>query len=251
MNNRFQGGAVLITGGATGLGAAVADLVCAQGGRVAILDVNEQAGRAVAERTRGAFWSCDVSDPDQWETVVPSVEEKLGPIRHAHLNAGVMTQGPDWVMGPARVEEVSAARYKTVLAINIDGVFFGLKTLLPRMVARGGGCVTVTSSAAGLTPIPFDPVYALTKHAVIGLVRSLALAYADTPVRINALCPGGFDSPLLPAQVQRNDVQSCQEVGDEAVDLLLNGATGETRLKLLRGLPAMAVPPPDISLGAR
>jgi len=251
MNNRFQGAAVLITGGATGLGAAVADLVAAQGGKVAILDVNAKAGQAMAERVGGMFWSCDVSDPDQWEAVVTSIEEKLGPIRYAHLNAGVMTQGPDWVMGPARVEEVSAARYKTVLSINVDGVFFGLKTLLPRLVAQGGGCVTVTGSAAGLTPIPFDPVYAASKHAVIGLVRSLALAYADTPVRINALCPGGFDSPLLPTQVSRSDVQSPQEVGDEVVDLLLNGATGETRVKLQRGLPATAIPPPDILLGAR
>jgi len=136
-----------------------------------------------------------------------------------------------------------------VLGVNVDGVFFGLQTLLPRMIAAGGDAITVTSSAAGLIPIPFDPVYALTKHALIGLVRSLALAHAGGPVRINALCPGGFASPLVPPELRGGVTMSAEEMAAEAIDLLLRGAMGETRLKLRAGAPAEAIAPPSIALG--
>lgn len=249
MTDRFAGKTVLITGGATGLGAAVAELVAAQGARVAVLDVNEAAGRATADRVDGRFWRCDVSDPRSWREVLSEVEGRLGPVRYAHLNAGVMTQGLAAGLEGARLENVTPERYRAVLGTNVDGVFFGIQALLPRMAAEGGDCITVTSSAAGLAPIPFDPVYALTKHALIGLVRSLALASAAGPVRINAVCPGGFTSQLVPPEFRGGDMMSPSEMGLEVVDLLLNGGTGETRLKLRRDAPAEAIMPPRIPLG--
>jgi NAD(P)-dependent dehydrogenase (short-subunit alcohol dehydrogenase family) len=138
-----------------------------------------------------------------------------------------------------------------VLGVNLDGVFFGLQTLLPMMIAQEGECVTVTSSAAGLIPIPFDPLYAATKHALVGLVRSLALAFADAPVRLNALCPGGIDTPMLPAEFRRDDgvIMTAAEMSEEIVGLLLDGAMGEIRVKLRRDEPARAVAPSDVTLG--
>lgn len=245
----FDGKTLLVTGGATGLGAAVASLAAAAGAKVAILDVNEAEGRETARRVGGHFWRSDVSDPDQWLRVVNEIEGRLGPIRYAHLNAGVMTQGLDASLEHARLENISPARYRTVVGVNVDGVFFGLQTLLPRMIATGGEAITVTSSAAGLVPIPFDPLYSLTKHAVVGLVRSLAMAHAGGPVRINALCPGGFASPLVPPELRAGVTMTAEEMAAEAIDLLLHGATGETRLKLRAGAPAESVAPPPIALG--
>jgi len=245
----FDGKTLLVTGGASGLGAAVASLAAAAGAKVAVLDVNEPAGSAAARRIGGHFWRCDVADPAQWPRVVDEIEGRLGPIRYAHLNAGVMTQGLDASLERARLENISPERYRTVLGVNVGGVFFGLQTLLPRMIAAGGDAITVTSSAAGLVPIPFDPLYALTKHAVVGLVRSLALAHAGEPVRVNALCPGGFASPLVPPELRSGVTMTAEEMAAEAIDLLLRGASGETRLKLRAGNPAEVIAPPAVALG--
>jgi NAD(P)-dependent dehydrogenase (short-subunit alcohol dehydrogenase family) len=244
----FNGKTLLVTGGASGLGAAVANAAAAGGARVAVLDLDEFAGLEVARRTGGHFWRCDVADPAEWPRVVGEVEDRLGPIRFAHLNAGIMTQGRGASLEDARLANISPERYRTVLGVNVDGVFFGLQTLLPRMIAAGGDAITVTSSAAGLIPIPFDPLYALSKHAVVGLVRSLALAHAGGPVRINALCPGGFTSSLVPPELRSGVTMSAEEMAAEAIDLLLRGAMGETRLKLRAGLPAEAVTPPPVAL---
>ena len=245
----FDSKTLLVTGGASGLGAAVASLAAAAGARVAILDLDEPTGLETARRLGGHFWRCDVADPAQWRQVVGEVEDRLGPICYAHLNAGVMTQGRGATLEHARFENISLQRYRTVVGVNVDGVFLGLQTLLPRMIAAGGAAITVTSSAAGLIPIPFDPLYALTKHAVVGLVRSLALAHAGGPVRINALCPGGFTSPLVPPELRSGVTMGAEEMAAEAIDLLLRGAMGETRLKLRAGFPAEAVTPPPVALG--
>jgi len=245
----FDGKTVLVTGAASGLGRAVAQLAAEAGAKVAVLDSNDAAGREVARLVAGRFWFCDVSDAVAWPRVVAEVEASLGPITFAHLNAGVMTAGLGGGLERARLENVSLDRYRTVLGVNVDGVFFGLQALLPRMISAGGGAVTVTASAAGLVPIPFDPLYALTKHAVVGLVRSLALAYADRPVRINALCPGGFASPLVPPELRGAITMTAEEMAAEVIDLLLAGPTGETRLKLRAGLPAAPIAAPAVALG--
>lgn len=244
----FADTVVLVTGGATGLGAATAELAAEAGARVAVLDVNDAEGRDTAGRVGGRFWHLDVSSPAAWQETVADVEARMGPLRYAHLNAGIMTRPVSAALAPARLDEVTPERYRRMQAVNADGVFFGIHTLLPRMEAAGGGAITVTSSAAGLIPIPFDPVYAMTKHALVGLVRSLALAYADGPVRLNALCPGGFSSDLLPSELKQASTMTPRDMATEAIDLLLHGGMGEVRLKLARDKPAESVPPPAFSL---
>jgi NAD(P)-dependent dehydrogenase (short-subunit alcohol dehydrogenase family) len=245
----FDGMTVLVTGAASGLGRAVARLAAEAGAKVAVLDSNKASGCETAELAAGRFWQCDVADAAAWPRIVDEVESDLGPVAFAHLNAGVMTADLGAPLERARLENISPERYRTVLDANVDGVFFGLQTLLPRTVAAGGGAVTVTASAAGLVPIPFDPLYALTKHAVVGLVRSLALAHAGQPVRINAVCPGGFSSPLVPPELRGAVTMTADEIAAEVIDLLLAGANGETRLKLRAGLPAEAIAPPAVPLG--
>lgn len=245
----LAGKTLLITGAATGLGAAVAQLAGAAGAKVAVLDINERDGRETAARAGGFFWRCDVADAQAWSRVVDEVENRLGRVEYAHLNAAIMTAGLGGPLERARLANVTPERYRAVLGVNLDGVFFGLQTLLPRMIAAGGGRVTVTASAAGLAPLAIDPVYALTKHALVGLVRSLALAHVDDPVRINALCPGGFASPMVPAELSGVITMTAEEMAAEAIDLMLTGDTGETRLKLIAGASAERVPPPPITLG--
>lgn len=245
----FAGKTLLVTGAATGLGRAVALLAAKSGAKVAVLDINETEGRQTAADAGGRFWRLDVADPAAWEAVVTDIERELGAIHFAHLNAGIMTQGLGESLAGANIESLGPDRYRQVVGVNVDGVFFGLQTLLPRMNQDAGEAVTVTSSAAGLIPIPFDPVYALTKHAVIGLVRSLALAYAGARTRINAICPGGFASPLLPPEFRTATTMSSEQMAAEVLDLLLTGATGETRLKLRGDAPAEAIAPPRSSLG--
>lgn len=250
MSHRFKGKCALITGGATGLGAAVGQHIASEGGAVAILDINETAGRETASRIGGRFWRCDVSDPISWRDIVADVTSSLGPVSFAHLNAGIMTQRPDQSLDAARLENVLPERYRRVVSTNIDGVVFGLQALLPTMIAEGGHCITVTSSAAGLVPIPFDPIYAMTKHALVGLVRSLALAFAAAPVRINVLCPYGIDTELVPAEFRAGGqaFMTPGDLGQEVIDLLLYGETGEVRVKLNRDTPGQSITPPNIGL---
>ena len=248
MNDQFRGKVALITGGASGLGAAVAGKIASQGGAVAILDVNERDGQQVARDVGGHFYKFDVSDPFAWPSVVSDVADRLGPIDYAHLNAGVMTARPDQPLEAARLINISPERYRTVMGVNVDGVFFGLQALLPLMIANGGGGVTVTSSMAGLSPFAPDPLYTATKHALVGLVRALAAAYASAPVRINALCPGGIDTQLIPTELRgaASRLMAPAELADEVIAMLVRGRSGDIRLKASAGVDSRSIEPPDI-----
>lgn len=243
----FQEQVLLVTGGATGLGAATAIAAARAGARVAIFDVNEADGAAIARQTGGRFWRIDVGAAEDWAVGVAAVEAELGPIRFAHLNAGIMTRPLDVALSILPIEDFAQGRYRDLMRVNIDGVVLGLQALLPGMVRASGSAITLTSSTGGLGPIPFDPVYSLTKHALVGLVRSMGAAYASAPVRINAICPGGFTSDLFPPALHSVDSLTPEDVAREVIDLLLRGATGEIRAILRKGQPAVSVGPPSLN----
>jgi NAD(P)-dependent dehydrogenase (short-subunit alcohol dehydrogenase family) len=156
----------IVTGGASGIGAAIVARLGVEGLEVESLDLVD---------------GFDVSDPVQWE--------RIGPVDVACLNAGVVGGGPD----PA---DIDLDAYRHALAVNVDGVVLGVRRLA-RVMPRGGR-VVVTASLAGLVAMPDDPVYALTKHAVVGFVRSVAPALEQRGLEINAVCPGIVDTPMLP-----------------------------------------------------
>lgn len=181
---------VLVTGGASGIGAAVARRFARSGANVVVADVDEEGGAAVAAEIGGRFVPADVSRPADNESAVRVAIDEFGGLDVVHLNAGIAS-------GIAVGEKFDVDRYRRTIGVNLDGVTFGLDAALPALASRSGGSVVVTASLAGLAPIPMDPVYGATKHAVIGLVRSLAPIWANSNVTINAVCPGFVDTAIL------------------------------------------------------
>ncbi len=161
----------LVTGGASGLGAAIVSRLRIEGFAVDVLDLET---------------GFDVADPDAWQ--------EIGPVDVACLNAGVLG-------GPADPAELNLDRYRNAFAVNVDGVVLGIRRLAEVMPA--GGRIVTTASLAGLTAMPDDPVYAATKHAVVGYVRSVAPALAERGIAINAVCPGIADTAMVAGEARR------------------------------------------------
>jgi NAD(P)-dependent dehydrogenase (short-subunit alcohol dehydrogenase family) len=155
----------LVTGGEGGIGQAIRSRLATEGYEVESLDL---------------VTGFDVTDPAAWEAV--------GAVDLACLNAGVLTGESD----PRRLTD---EQYRRAVAVNVDGVVFGVRRLAQVMER---GTIVVTASLAGLTGMPSDVIYSLTKHAVVGFVRSVAPLLE--PIRINAVCPGIADTPMIDAQ---------------------------------------------------
>jgi NAD(P)-dependent dehydrogenase (short-subunit alcohol dehydrogenase family) len=155
----------LVTGAASGIGAALVSLLRADGAAVEALDVAT---------------GFDVSDASAWDSVEP--------VELACLNAGVTT-------GAGDITLVAESAYRRILGANVDGVVFGVRRMAD--VMEPGGAIVVTASLAGLVAAPQDPLYTLTKHAVVGFVRSVASQLSSRGIRIAAVAPGFVDTPLL------------------------------------------------------
>jgi NAD(P)-dependent dehydrogenase (short-subunit alcohol dehydrogenase family) len=178
---------------------------------VVCCDVADDAGRAVAESVGGTFVHLDVSDAPAWAELVERLASRTGPIASAVLNAGVLT-APE----PTDVLDVSWARLERVRGVNLDGVLLGVRALAPLIAAGGGGAVVATASLAGLGPYEQDPMYAATKHAVVGFVRSAAPQLAARGVRLHAICPGGVDTGLLTSEQKARIVADGRPILDPA-----------------------------------
>jgi NAD(P)-dependent dehydrogenase (short-subunit alcohol dehydrogenase family) len=154
----------LVTGGRSGIGAAIVEALEREGTDVQVLDIVD---------------GFDVADPAAWDAV--------GAVDLACLNAGVVT-------GEGLIGRVSDEQYRRIVGVNVDGVVFGVRRLA-RVMHRGS--IVVTASLAGLVGTPGDPLYALTKHALVGFVRSVAPQLEARGIRINMVNPGIVETPLL------------------------------------------------------
>jgi NAD(P)-dependent dehydrogenase (short-subunit alcohol dehydrogenase family) len=186
----YDGKVALITGGSNGIGAAVARRLAAAGARVVLADVDVDAGSALATELDGVFVRCDVREPAESQTAVTAAESAFGGLDLAFLNAGVAT-------GCGLGTDFDPAAYRRAMAVNLDGVAYGVHAALPALRARGGGDIIATASMAGLTAAPFDPIYGANKAAVVGLVRALGPAHEHEGIRVNALCPSFADTDIL------------------------------------------------------
>jgi NAD(P)-dependent dehydrogenase (short-subunit alcohol dehydrogenase family) len=180
----------LVTGGASGLGRATCIALAEAGAEVVIADLEVQAGSELAERLGGHFIETDVSDLDSDLRAVAFATERCGGLDLAFLNAGVTS-------GCGLGEEFDLELYRRAMGVNLDGVAFGIHAVLPALRARGGGAIVATSSLAGLTGVPLEPIYTANKHAVVGLVRSLGPALIQEGIRLNAVCPGFAETSMI------------------------------------------------------
>jgi NAD(P)-dependent dehydrogenase (short-subunit alcohol dehydrogenase family) len=168
----------LVTGGAGGIGAAICARLAAGGYAVTVADLDLDAAERVAKEVGGTALQCDVAGPPAFD----------GPLDLVVLAAGIQSDVPP---DPG----IDRARYRRALAVNVDGVVLGIDAALPAM--SEGGQIVVIASLAALGPEQANPVYALTKAAVVAYVRAMAAPLAARGVRINALCPGFTDTPFL------------------------------------------------------
>lgn len=199
---RLAGRHAVVTGGASGIGKATAVALAAAGADVVVADVDEAGGASVAEAIGGGFAMLDVGDPVAWDRVVT----QFGPFDLAFLNAGIATNpGLPQTDGNPLVALTDDA-YRRIMSVNLDGVVFGMRAVLPGMIERGHGDIVATASMAGLGPIAFDPVYGLTKHGVVGLVRSIARYLEDAPdgpdICVSSICPGFTDTNIIGAEIR-------------------------------------------------
>lgn len=188
---KYKDKVVLITGGGSGFGAAAARRLAAGGARVALLDRDTESVSAVAEEVDGFAIVGDVTDPDTSTRAVFETEERFGRLDVAFLNAG--TVGGQLASDDA----LDLARYRAVVGVNLDAVVYGTCAAVPALRRAGGGQIVATASLAGLVPIPEDPIYTMTKHAVVGYVKAVGAQLAGEGIRVNALCPGFADTPLI------------------------------------------------------
>lgn len=219
---RDQTEVAVVTGAASGIGRAAASRLSGLGMAVCLVDLAPlddvvdqlRAHGAAATSVRG-----DVGDLDTMRSAFDAAGA-LGRPSTAVLNAGVFT-------GESDITKVSPVRYQQVIRANIDGVVNGLRAFLEKL-AGGPGRAVVTASSAGLLPAPHDPIYVMTKHAVIGLIRSLALQPHLDNTPINCICPNGVDTPMLTEELKRGrQLLTPDDVAARILEILASEGTGE------------------------
>jgi NAD(P)-dependent dehydrogenase (short-subunit alcohol dehydrogenase family) len=186
----LTGKVAVVTGGGSGIGLASARRLADAGVSVAVVDLDGASAERTAAELGGLGLQADVGRSDLWPGIVEAVTSRFGGIDLAHLNAGVMT-------GEADITKLTDESYRRTVGVNVDGVVFGVRALVPALSARGGGAIVATASLAGLIGFSPDPIYCLTKHAVVGLVRSLVPQLAEHEITINAVCPSIVDTPMV------------------------------------------------------
>lgn len=195
----LAGKVALVTGGGSGIGRATSLAFADAGAAVMIADINPNGGRetvaTIRDRGRNAeLVEMDVSIADQVEAMVVATVERFGRLDCAFNNAGISG-------GQVTLLDCDEETFDRVMSVNVKGVWLCMRAQIPVMLAQGGGTIVNMASVAGLIGTPTLPAYGASKHAVVGLTRTGALAYATQGIRVNAVCPAFIDTPMVDAFV--------------------------------------------------
>jgi len=192
---KFENKVAIITGGGSGIGKAISLLYASEGAKIVVSDVNEQGGNETVSEIKAKggdaiFVKADTSKPDDSKNVVEQAVKQFGGLHIAVNNAGI--GGPLMPVG-----EYPLDGWDKTIAINLSGVFYGMRYQIPAMLASGGGSIVNVASILGKVGTPNSAAYVASKHGVIGLTEAAALEYANRNIRINSIGPGYILTPLL------------------------------------------------------
>ncbi|MDJ0747132.1 MAG: SDR family oxidoreductase [Xenococcaceae cyanobacterium MO_167.B27] len=242
--SRFEGKVALVTGGGSGIGRATALKFASEGASVVIGNRNEKAGQETVDLIQQAggkasFYQTDVTKLDNVQNLIKYTVDSYGGLHAAFNNAGV--EDPE-AMTPDQTEDT----FDLVMNVNVKGVWYSMKCEIEHMLANGGGAIVNNSSIAGLIGYPGHAPYVASKHAVLGLTKTAALEYAKQGIRINAVCPGGIETPLLDSftsndNATREYIKSLHPIGrlgkpDEIADAVVWLCSDEASFVLGQGI---------------
>lgn len=216
MDLTFENKVALVTGAGSGMGLAGAQAFAAEGAAVALVDIDESAVRTAAERLitaghKAIAIRCDVTDEAQVKAMVEQVVLAFGHLDAAFNNAGVQSLAVE-------TADASSQEFDRVNAINLRSVWLCMKYELLQMRKQGSGAIVNNSSTGGLIGIPGRAIYHASKHGVIVLTKSAALEYASRGIRINAVCPGAIETPMVANMIAKEpetmkDITKEQPIG--------------------------------------
>ncbi|MBC8240452.1 MAG: SDR family oxidoreductase [Alphaproteobacteria bacterium] len=190
---KLDGKVAIITGGSGGIGSAAAKLFAAEGARIMLVDLDADALQSTVADIGSEQADCiiaDVTDTAQTQAYVAAAVERFGGVDIALLNAGIEGR-------VTPITDYAEEMFDKVMAVNVRGVFLGLKYVMPEMSARGGGNIVITSSTAGIRAAGGMSAYVASKHAVIGLMRTAALEGAALNIRVNTVNPAPIDTRMM------------------------------------------------------
>lgn len=224
--NDLKNKVAIVTGGASGIGRAIALLYASNGMKVVVSDIDEKGNETVSiikkDGGESIFIKSDASLAKDNEALVNKTVEHFGGLHVACNNAGIG--------GPIEItEKYPVDGWNKVIAINLSGVFYGMKYQIPALLKSGGGAIVNIASILGRTGTQFSPAYVAAKHGVVGLTKASSLEYADKNIRINAVGPGYIETPLIKnalSEDQLNELIELHPIGrlgraEEVAELVL------------------------------